>query len=130
MSESIGANTMSMDRILNQLSSLKDNSASFAGQSDADEIWNDDIRALESAISIISALQDNGVTDAQEVHDIFYDYHTQAKQVREMHRKYETITRPFMKDDVWHCPECNHRVHPRHSYCHWCGKKLGEAVER
>lgn len=25
----------------------------------------------------------------------------------------------------WHCPECNHRVAPKHSFCHWCGKKLG-----
>lgn len=111
---------MSMDDVLAQLSDLKDDCAA-----DTDRIWTDDVDALEAAIGILSALQDEGVTDAEAVRDLLHDYNAQAKQCRELHRKYETPTRATRQDGVWHCPECNHRVQPKHSFCHWCGKKLG-----
>lgn len=116
---------MSMDDILSQLSSLKDNSADMASAPDADSIWSSDVDALEAAIGILSALQDEGITDTEAVKDLLHDYNAQAKQCREMHRKYETPTRAVRRDGVWHCPECNHRVQPKHTFCHWCGKKLG-----
>lgn len=71
-----GMNTMhmGMDEILQQLSSLKDNSESFSKEKDADPIWQADVTALEAAISILSALQDEGINDAEETRDIIEDY--------------------------------------------------------
>lgn len=122
-----GMNTMhmGMDEILQQLSSLKDNSESFSKEKDADPIWQADVTALEAAISILSALQDEGINDAEETRDIIEDYRRQAKQIERMHTKYEVKAWPIKKDSVYHCPECNHRVPPKHTYCHWCGKRLG-----
>lgn len=122
---SIAAMTMNTERILEQLSSLKDNSASFASAKDADPIWREDIAALEAAIAIIGTLQDECVTDAQALKDLIFDYNLAVKQNNENHRKFEIAAKPVKRDNVWHCPECNHRVAPRHSFCHWCGKKLG-----
>lgn len=125
MSESMDAMTMSMDRVLEQLSSLKDNSESFASDKNADPIWQNNMIALETAISMISTLQDEGVCDAEALKDLIFDYNLAAKQNKENHRKFEVPAKAIRKDDVWHCPECNHRVAPKHSFCHWCGKKLG-----
>lgn len=122
---SIAAMTMTTERILEQLSSLKDNSESFAKAEDADPIWQKDIEALEAAISMISTLEDEGVHDAEALKDLIFDYRLANKQNKEYHRKFDTAARATPKDGVWHCPECNHRVQPRHSHCHWCGKKLG-----
>ena len=125
-SGSLAAQTMSIDRILEQLSSLKDNSASFASESDSDhEIWRDDVAALEAAIAMISALQDEGVCDLEAVKDLIFDYNLANRQNKELHRKFEVADRAIRKDGVFHCPECNHRVAPNHTHCHWCGKKLG-----
>lgn len=41
-----------------------------------------------------------------------------------LHAKYEVPSQPVKKDGVWHCPDCNHRVNPHHSHCHWCGTRL------
>ena len=32
--------------------------------------------------------------------------------------------KPIRTSGVFLCPSCNHRVNPRHSYCHRCGQKL------
>ena len=114
-----------MDFILYQLSSLKDSSAEFAAAPDSDSIWQDDVAALETAISIFSALQDEGCGSAEEIKDILHDYRKQAEELKALRQKYESAARPVYTDGVWHCPDCNHRIAPRHSYCHWCGKKIG-----
>jgi len=110
----IAAKSISVDRILAQLSDLKD------GTEDMETVT-----ALEAAISIIAVLQDEGIGDAEAVKDLIFDYSLANKQNKEYHRKFDTAARAIPKDGVWHCPECNHRVQPRHSHCHWCGKKLG-----
>ena len=117
--------TMRTERILEQLSSLKDNSESFAAAEDADPIWHTDVTALEAAICMISTLEDEGVYDAEALKDLIFDYHLAAKQQKEMHRKYEVPVRAVRKDGTFLCPECNHRVGLKHTHCHWCGKKLG-----
>ena len=122
---SIAAMTMTTERILEQLSSLKDNSESFAKAEDADPIWQKDIEALEAAISMISTLEDEGVHDAEALKDLIFDYHLAAKQNKELHRKFEVAAKTVRRDGAFHCPECNHRVGFKHSHCHWCGKKLG-----
>ena len=120
---------MSIDDILSQLSSLKDNSQSFITDEKDDDrqIWRDDVTAIEETISIINALQDEGVTDADEVKDMIRDYRAVTKQVAEYQRKFETKARPKIggENGVYLCPECGHRVQSRHTFCHWCGKKLG-----
>lgn len=116
---------MKIDDILYQLSSLKNNSTNFAKAPDAPGIWFDIIGALDAVIAILSALRFEGLSDAEEVKDLLHDYNAQARQYQEMHRKYETPVRAIHKDGVWHCPECYHRTTPKHSFCHWCGKKLG-----
>lgn len=121
----MNARFMRIDEVLSQLSSLKDNSADMARREDADKIWQNDVYALEAAIAIISALQDEGISDAEGVKDLIFDYTLAAKQNKELHRKFEVPSKALKKDGVFHCPECNHRVSPYHSFCHWCGKKLG-----
>lgn len=74
---------------------------------------------------MISTLQDEGVNDVEDLKDLIFDYRLAVKQNRENHRKFETVAKAVARDGIWHCPECNHRVAPRHSFCHWCGKKLG-----
>ena len=97
---------MSLSSLLGQIDSIKDNSASFLpgdGKQDPDKkIWQDDVDACNAATEIIKKLQDWG----------------------SLHAKYEVPSQPVKKDGVWHCPECNHRVDPHHSHCHWCGNKL------
>lgn len=124
-SGSIAAMTMSMERILEQLNSLHENSASFASEKDADPIWSEDCTALEAAIAMIRALRDEGVNDAEALKDLIFDYDLAVKQNKENHRKFEIAAKAFKMDGVYHCPECNHRVAPNHSFCHWCGKRLG-----
>lgn len=122
---SIASQTMTMDKVLEQLSSLKDNSASFAKAEDADPIWQTDIEALEAAISILSALQDEGVCDAEALKDLLFDYNLASRQQKELHRKFEVAARALRRDGAFLCPECSHRVGVNHTHCHWCGKKLG-----
>lgn len=123
--DSIAVMTMPIDRILEHLSSLKENRESFVSEDGDDQVWRDDAKAIDAATAILSYTRDAGICDAEGLKDLIYDYDALAKQNREMHRRYETATRVIWRDGVWHCPRCNHRVAPRHSYCHWCGKKLG-----
>ncbi len=122
---SLAAQYMSIDNVLAQLSSLKDNSADNAKAKDADPIWQTDVEALEAAINIISALQDEGITDAEGVKDLIFDYNALGKQYKDLHRLHIKAASPIHKDGVWHCPECNSRVNFNHSFCHRCGKRIG-----
>lgn len=111
------AGHMSIDDILAQLSSLKDNSADFAKEDDADPIWQADIDALEATSSIISTLKDEGISDAEGVKNLILDY-------TRMGKKFVDPADPIRKDGVWHCPECNSRTFVNHSHCRKCGKRL------
>ena len=115
---------MTISEILPQLSSLKDNSESFAAEPGADEIWSKNIRALEETTGILCTMQDEGINSAEELKDLIFDYKLAVKHNQEYVRKFGTPERTYLKDDVWHCPECNHRVQINHGFCHWCGKRL------
>lgn len=120
---------MDMDTILQRLQGIKDASVKLSEDEHSGAVWQKavwqkDADALEVVISMMIALQNEGINDAATLKDLLYDYNAQAKQCREMHRKYETPIRAVRRDGVWHCPECNHRVQMKHSFCHWCGKKL------
>ena len=75
--------------------------------------------------NILFALSEEGARNTEEALDILHDYRLQAKQYKALHSKHEVAGKPFLKDGVWHCPSCNRRTTPNHSYCHCCGKKLG-----
>lgn len=63
-----------MDGILHQISSLKDNSFSFFTKDGDDEIWREDVRACENVIAILSALQDAGINELEQIYDFIAQY--------------------------------------------------------
>lgn len=115
---------MNIEEILVQFSSLKENSQSFITE-DSEPIWKKDVEALEQATAILSALFDEGISDYETLKDAIFDQTLMRKEYQQMHLKHRKAAKPIRKDGVAHCPDCNKRVHPNHTYCHWCGKLLG-----
>lgn len=76
------------------------------------------------AVNILFAISEEGAKTAEDALDILHDYRLQAKQGAALRQKHTVAGKPFLKDGVWHCPDCNRRVSPNHSFCHRCGKKL------
>lgn len=68
----IEKNPMTILEILPQLSSLKDNSESFAIEPGADEIWSEDIRALEETSRILYTLLDVGINNVDELKNLIF----------------------------------------------------------
>lgn len=124
---------LSIDAILTQLASMKDNALSFIvpepTDPEAQEIWKADVEACEAATAILSALQDEGIRDPEEVLDLIHDYRALAEQYRTMHQHYIEQAKPerigsFPVTVV--CPKCHRQVRPVNSnYCGHCGKRLG-----
>lgn len=79
---------------------------------------------IQAAVNILFALSEEGIQTADDALAVMQDYHLQAKQLRNLHKKHEVAGRPILKDSVWHCPDCNRRTAPGHSFCHRCGKRL------
>ena len=79
----------------------------------------------QAAVDILFALSEEGAKTVEDAMDILHDYRLQAKQYAALQKKHLTAGRPFLKDGVWHCPDCNGRCRPNNSFCHRCGKKLG-----
>lgn len=71
------------------------------------EIWKQDVKALKEALDIIS------------------DYEKVAPEAARMSQHYETVAKPIHKSGIWVCPACGKKIPYHHSYCHWCGKKVG-----
>ncbi len=78
----------------------------------------------QAAVKILFALSEEGARTAEDALDILHDYRLQAKQDAALRRKHAVAGKPTLKDGVWHCPDCNGRCKPNHSFCHRCGKKL------
>ena len=83
-----------------------------------------DVETIQAAVNIISAFSEEGAKTADDALDILHDYRLQGKQYSALHRKHEVAGKAIFKDGVWHCPDCNGRTTPNHSFCHRCGKKL------
>lgn len=124
--------TMNIDRILAQLASLADNSrASIMGKKEDDEfdeIWKADIEALEQTTAILSALQDEGIEDPDQVHDLIADYNAMAEERREMFRKYEHPDKAVSVGGQDFCPECRNPVRYQPRHCPRCGKRLNNEI--
>ncbi len=123
---------MNIDSILAQLSSLADNSRSFIkGNSEDDAIWKMDVKACEEATDILTALQDEGINDSEQVHDLIADYNALAKQCQTLHEKFEVKAKPKQLGDKYVCPECNRMVKGYHDcYCWFCGKRLDSGAAK
>lgn len=78
-----------------------------------------------AAATVLLAITHEGAKTAGDALDIIHDYRLQAKQYAALQKKHLTAGKPFLKDGVWHCPDCNGRCRPNNSFCHRCGKKLG-----
>ena len=81
-------------------------------------------KTCKAAVNILYAISEEGAKTAEDALDILHDYRLQAKQDEALRQKHIIAGKPSLKDGVWHCPDCNRRVAPNHSFCHRCGKKL------
>lgn len=118
---------MSIDAILAQLASMKDNAKASIGDVDpeGDEIWRQDIAACEAATAILSALQDEGIKDPEQVRDLIHDYNALAEQYRGLHQKYEVEDKPVRLGNAFICPACNRQLRQLYTaHCWNCGKRL------
>ena len=118
---------MSIDAILGQLASMKDNAKSFIDGRDpeADAIWAADIAACEAATDILTALQDEGIKDPEQVRDLIHDYNALAEQYRGLHQKYEVEDKPVRLGNAFICPACNRQLRQLYTaHCWNCGKRL------
>ena len=79
----------------------------------------------KAAVNILFAISEEGAKTAEDALDIIHDYRLQVKQYAALQKKHLTAGKPFLKDGVWHCPDCNGRCRPNNSFCHRCGRKLG-----
>ena len=117
---------MSIDAILGQLASMKDNAKSFIDGNDpeADAIWAADVAACEAATDILTALQDEGIKDPEQVRDLVHDYNALALQYQNLHHKYEGGDRPQRMGKVFICPACHQQQRPGNNNCWYCGHRL------
>lgn len=119
---------MSIDAVLAQLASMKDNAKASIGGVDpeGDEVWRQDITACEAATAILSALQDEGIKDAEQVRDLIHDYNALAEQYQSLHQKYEVEDKPVRLGNTFICPACNRQIRQLYAaHCWSCGKRLG-----
>lgn len=99
--------TKEYKKIIAALDNLKDHCKSMARDKDSDEIWQQDVQALQEAMDIIS------------------DYEKAVADSSRMTQHYEMMVKPARRSGVWCCPNCGKRVTYKHSFCHWCGKRVG-----
>lgn len=115
---------MTIEAIVAQLASLKDSSRSFISGDGTDAIWEADVRACDAATDILTALQEEGIRDPEQVRDLIADYNALAKQYQELHRKFEAGDKPHRLGDAYLCPECHRQSRPGKNHCWNCGRKL------
>ena len=112
---------MSIDAIMEQLSDLKDIATSLQTPMDGDRV-----AACEAATDILSALQDEGVNDHEQVRDLIHDYNALAEQYQSLHQKYEVEGKPVRLGNTFICPACNRQIRQLYAaHCWSCGKRLG-----
>ncbi len=121
------AQGMGIDAILAQLASMKDNARSFIDGHDpeADAIWQADVEACEAATDILTALQDEGIKDPEQVRDLIHDYNALALQYQHLRHTYEVGDRPQrLGSKVYICPACHQQQRPGNNNCWNCGHRL------
>ena len=119
------AKGMGIDTILENLADLKDIAASLQTPRDDPEPTQSRVAACEAATDILTALQDEGIKDPEQVRDLIHDYNALAEQYRAMHQRYEEPEPIRRLGTACLCPDCKHTVRPDNPYCCYCGKRLG-----
>ena len=102
---------MTAENVKTQLKRLLSEFRYMYGQEDLDgtykEVLKADVEALEETL------------------DILQDYEHQAKQARMDMKHFYTADKALKENGLRLCPKCKRQVRYNHTYCHWCGKKLG-----
>ena len=115
---------LDMDGIITRLGELKAHCANQREWEGTGTTWQTYEEVCSEAVNVLYTLLDSGAHTAEEVKDLVHDYKALAKQYQAMYKRFGTAGHAVHKDGVWHCPSCNKRVNPGHSFCHTCGKKL------
>lgn len=91
---------MTLEQIKNQMGNLLDNSRSIINEGREPEVL-------------------------EETLDILHDYELLSAQTKKDANHFHKEDRPVWHNGAWICPGCRRRVAVHHTYCHWCGKKMG-----
>ena len=117
---------MSIDAILERLADLKDIAAALQTPRDGPEPTASRVAACEAATDILTALQDEGINDHEQVRDLIHDYNALAEQYQSLHQKYEVEDKPVRLGNTFICPACNRQIRQLYAaHCWSCGKRLG-----
>ena len=120
------AKGMGIDTILENLADLKDIAASLQTPRDDPEPTQSRVAACEAATDILTALQDEGIKDPEQVRDLIHDYHALALQYQHLRHTYEEGDRPqrLGSSKVFVCPACRQQQRPGNNNCWNCGHRL------
>lgn len=115
---------MTIEAILYQLSSLKDNALSFLDKQEPDSIWQSDIDACDAASAILIALQSEGIKDLEQARDLIADYNALAAQYQTLHLKYEQGRKAERLCGSFLCPDCHRKTYSGNNFCWNCGLRI------
>ena len=120
------AKGMGIDTILENLADLKDIAASLQTPGDDPEPTQSRVAACEAATDILTALQDEGIKDPEQVRDLIHDYNALALQYQHLRHTYEEGDRPqrLGSSKVFVCPACRQQQRPGNNNCGNCGHRL------
>lgn len=121
----MGAAMMPLERIREQLESIRDNAAAMHDPEEGRGEWEMDVQAVDAALLILAALGQENVADAEGARDMVADYRSLAKQYRAAHQKYEVPSKPKYRNGEAYCPECGRFAPDWVFYCGKCGKRIG-----
>ena len=79
---------------------------------------------LEQIVHILDTLQEEGIQDAEEIKDYFFDYRLATEQWQKVHEKYEKPEQVHRVEGLMFCPHCKKKAYPRTKHCGQCGKAL------
>lgn len=120
---------MKLNKLRDQLLRIRDLhqqvvEATTESSDDWEQAWADDVAAIDELAAMLTTLAAEGVHDLDGLKDLLHDYRSLEQERKAMHQKFEVPAKPLYFAQNLLCPDCNHRVGPGHSHCHWCGKKL------
>ena len=120
------AKGMGIDTILENLADLKDIAASLQTPREDPEPTQSRVAACEAATDILTALQDEGIKDPEQVRDLIHDYNALALQYQHLRHTYEEGDRPqrLGSSKVFVCPACRQQQRPGNNNCWNCGHRL------
>ena len=118
---------MSIDEIASTLATFKEMSEDAAKKLNyTPDAVNREVLACEAATDILTALQDEGIKDPEQVRDLIHDYNALAEQYQNLHQKYEVEEKPVRLGNTFICPACNRQIRQLYAaHCWSCGKRLG-----